>query len=666
MVDFTIASRIGQGVGQNAFAGGGTQMNPLNMMQLMQTMELQRAAEQRALAGESRAQALHAPHLATAQTQAAASALGLKQKQEEDELSNLYAGFRQKYDDPFSDEALKEARKTNAKLYSTLLDQKTAHGKLAAEADVKTAEALTKKLELNKKTADLWLPALESGLVADQQSYSAMRKDLLRGQENLASLFPEEYSPEAVKKFQTAFSGTKNITTQSMAGGDVLVLVGGKPYGLVDPSIKGGDGTMPGVRPFGPGEAPRIPAPAAPTATAPQTMGFSGMGQLAPAGQQAAQNVMAAFPGARITSGLRTPERNSAVGGATSSYHLSGNAIDVVPPAGMPMNVFAAQLQQQLGPQGYTVMYGDPGHLDHVHIQPGAGMNVPRTFSPSVAATDMAAGRQPMGMMAPAAPVNALAPVAAAQIMQQNAMTAPQQALPNIAPGLTQAVAPATGAAPRREDYATYGQFVKAQDEYRTEQRKLAEEQRKAAEERAKESRLPALEKEKATAKVEVETAKKEEDDLKNARNIIDELTKIAAPGGLIEQSTGSVAGRGFDIAASTFGASTEGSRAIARLGPIAARVLMTVPRFEGPQSNIDVQLYQKAAGDLANPTTPRGDRIAAAEEIARLWKKREAEILSKRGEAAPAAAQFTEGQTASNDKGERIIFRGGKWEPLR
>lgn len=660
MADFSIASQIGGG-GQNALASSGVNPNTmLQLMQMKQTMELQRLADQRAAA-------LHGPALTAAQQRVAAGGLelesarmGLEEKKSSKELEGKLFNWIATEDNPYDPARVASLKSKEPKLYTALTSKIQEQQKLAAEASEKTTDALKKRFDYLKNAAPTYLSNFDR--IKDQNTYSKVYNDVLQAQPALANLIGPDYTPENASALRNALQSLTTKTTMSLPGGDVVLLDNGKPVGLVDPMQPNG------VRLFGPGEAPRMPAQAAAPAAAapPQTVTFrGGMESLSDTGRNAAQSVLQNFPGARITSGLRTPERNAAVGGAAKSYHLTGDAIDVVPPAGMPMNVFAAQLQAQLGPQGYTVMYGDPGHLDHVHIQPGRGMNVPRAFSPSVAATDMAAGRVPTGMMAPAVPVNAMAPLLAAQLMQpQNAMAAPQ-ALPDIAPGLTQA-APAAGAPPRPEDYPTYGQYVKAQEEYRVEQRKQAEEQRKAAEERAKESRLPALEKEKATAKVEVETAKKEEDDLKNARNIIDELTKIAAPGGLIEQSTGSVAGRGFDIAASTFGASTEGSRAIARLGPIAARVLMTVPRFEGPQSNIDVQLYQKAAGDLANPTTPRGDRIAAAEEIARLWKKREAEILSKRGEAAPAAAQFTEGQTASNDKGERIIFRGGKWEPLR
>ena len=484
MADFTIASQVGGGGGggQNAMGGGFNPNSMLQLMQLQQTMQLQRAAEQRALAAEGRAQALHVPQLQTAQTQATAAQLGLKEKLDEKALSDSFYDLIGKHDNPYAPEVLGSLKKNNPKLYTFMSNRKLEQDKLAAETQEKTAKSITEQFEYAKKTAPVLLANIDR--VKDQATYEKVYDEVAKANKSLSALIPREFSPENVAALKSTLESVQGMTTMSLPGGDVVVTRNGQPVGMVDPTAPNG------LRPFGPGEAPRVPTTAAPAAApatvqpraaAPQTMGFSGMGQLTPVGQQAAQTVLQNFPGARITSGLRTPERNAAVGGAQKSYHLTGNAIDVVPPAGMPMNVFAAQLQAQLGPMGYRVMYGDPGHLDHVHIQPGAGdaMNTPRQFNPSIAATDIATGRTPTGMFAP---TNAMAPLAALSLMQQNAMAQPQ-APANIAPGLTQAAAPAAGAPPRREDYPTYGQFVKAQEEYRTEQRKLAEEQRKAGQE---------------------------------------------------------------------------------------------------------------------------------------------------------------------------------------
>jgi hypothetical protein len=75
--------------------------------------------------------------------------------------------------------------------------------------------------------------------------------------------------------------------------------------------------------------------------------------------------------GARVTSGVRSPERNAAVGGNPNSYHLpsrGGVARDLVPPPGVSMGQFHAQVKAQLPPGWEAINEGD-----HVHIEPGPG-----------------------------------------------------------------------------------------------------------------------------------------------------------------------------------------------------------------------------------------------------------------------------------------------------
>lgn len=72
--------------------------------------------------------------------------------------------------------------------------------------------------------------------------------------------------------------------------------------------------------------------------------------------------ISAVLPGARFTSGLRTPERNRAVGGAPNSYHLRGQALDIVPPAGMT----TAQAAEAIRASGQYEEVIDEG--DHVHV----------------------------------------------------------------------------------------------------------------------------------------------------------------------------------------------------------------------------------------------------------------------------------------------------------
>jgi hypothetical protein len=118
-------------------------------------------------------------------------------------------------------------------------------------------------------------------------------------------------------------------------------------------------------------------------------------------------------------------------------------------------------------------------------------------------------------------------------------------------------------------------------------------------------------------------------------------LEEVVKPGGLLEKSTGSGAGRLYDASASFFGKGTEGAIAGAQLAPIADMVLKMVPRFEGPQSNKDVDSYLAAAGKLADTGLPNEIRKGAAETILKLMKERKGQFEIKgqggAGGGAPA-----------------------------
>lgn len=117
---------------------------------------------------------------------------------------------------------------------------------------------------------------------------------------------------------------------------------------------------------------------------------------------------------------------------------------------------------------------------------------------------------------------------------------------------------------------------------------------------------------------------------LRTIESLIPDIAEAIKPGGLIDQSTGSGAGRLVDFVAEFGGYATEGSIAISKLEPLAAMVTMTVPRFEGPQSNRDVEQYRAAAGDLANPKLPAAKRKAAGEIVLRLMKQRKNQFILK------------------------------------
>jgi len=110
----------------------------------------------------------------------------------------------------------------------------------------------------------------------------------------------------------------------------------------------------------------------------------------------------------------------------------------------------------------------------------------------------------------------------------------------------------------------------------------------------------------------------------------IKELTEATKDKGLIDQSTGSGAGRLVDVAAGFAGQATPGAIAIAKLKPIADIALKMVPRFEGPQSDKDTQTYKEAAGQLADPSLPTQIRKEAGKEVLRLMKARKGQFVNE------------------------------------
>lgn len=141
--------------------------------------------------------------------------------------------------------------------------------------------------------------------------------------------------------------------------------------------------------------------------------------------------------------------------------------------------------------------------------------------------------------------------------------------------------------------------------------------------------------------------------------NAITELTDVIKEGGLIDQSTGSGAGRLIDLAAGFGGTATSGAIAIGKLQPIADLALKMVPRFEGPQSNADATSYKQAAGQLADATLPREIRKEAAKTVLRLMKSRKNQFASPEM-AAEGVAPAPVSVGSIRDQADAIL-RGSK-----
>lgn len=87
----------------------------------------------------------------------------------------------------------------------------------------------------------------------------------------------------------------------------------------------------------------------------------------------------------------------------------------------------------------------------------------------------------------------------------------------------------------------------------------------------------------------------------------------------LIQGATGSYLGAATDILGRTVGVSTEGAKNIASLKALEANLVLSMPRLEGPQSNLDQQLYREAAAQIGDPTVPAGTKQAALDTIKRI-----------------------------------------------
>lgn len=144
----------------------------------------------------------------------------------------------------------------------------------------------------------------------------------------------------------------------------------------------------------------------------------------------------------------------------------------------------------------------------------------------------------------------------------------------------------------------------------------------------------------------------------------LEELLKQAetllpkASSGLLE-ATGTAA-------AGMVGESTDSSKADRQLQVISAALTGNVPRFEGPQGVLDVELYKQAAGDVANTKIPYEDRLAAVQTIRSLNAK-----YSKAAENPESVAPAT-GAPQSGMVVDGYRFKGGNpndpdaWEPAQ
>lgn len=295
---------------------------------------------------------------------------------------------------------------------------------------------------------------------------------------------------------------------------------------------------------------------------------------------------------------------------------------------------------------------------------------------PLAGATPAAGGPAPAG--APAAPqsLGTSTPRMDSIVQAANAMRAAgipteqidawAQQVASVTPGVQvgpPSTAPAASAAPqpllRRPDAPLGGGFGRPPEEQaaldeaakRRTALQFADEETRVAAERAR------LVKEgEAQAAAGAEAAKK-------GRQNQDTIQALQEAIRILPNATGGRFNALGDATVGLFGVSTQGAQATAQLRLLAAKLVGNVPRFEGPQSNIDVQFYKEAAGDLANENAPVETRLAAARKMLELALKYEG---GQSGGQTPAGSAPAIGQI---EDGYR--FKGGdpadpaSWERL-
>ena len=111
-------------------------------------------------------------------------------------------------------------------------------------------------------------------------------------------------------------------------------------------------------------------------------------------------------------------------------------------------------------------------------------------------------------------------------------------------------------------------------------------------------------------------SAGKREQQARNALDIIGEAEK------LIDKGTGSYVGAGVDLVGKAFGGATPGAVAGGQLKALEGALMMAQPRMEGPQSNMDVQLYRQMAAQIGDPTVPPKIKKAALATVKGLHQK--------------------------------------------
>lgn len=250
-----------------------------------------------------------------------------------------------------------------------------------------------------------------------------------------------------------------------------------------------------------------------------------------------------------------------------------------------------------LDPRVKANILGTPTGVPQPGTVPGTVGQPSAAAAPAAPAAVAQPAPQAQGPVAPTA--IRPAPTAAPQVAAGAPAITPG-AMPQVAPVAPVAVPAVAGATPAARETAQ--KLTQAAGEAAIQQRKelAVAEQKPAAEARGK----------------------GEAKDINNQRYANETYGLIRPISDAIKQSTGSGLGTKVDQLAGVFGVGTTGAQAKAQLDVLGYNLVSNVPRFEGAQSDRDVALYERAAGDIANSEKPVAVRLAALQTIIQMLKK--------------------------------------------
>ena len=119
-------------------------------------------------------------------------------------------------------------------------------------------------------------------------------------------------------------------------------------------------------------------------------------------------------------------------------------------------------------------------------------------------------------------------------------------------------------------------------------------------------------------------------------------MSSIAYARELLPNATGSGIGAKVDAAGRLIGVSAPGNDEATQLDTIAGWMISNVPRLEGPQSNMDQQLYRQMAAQVGDRTVPVETRLKALDTLEKLMQKYISQNAVSWGPNGPPAAAGT------------------------